>query len=234
LKKGDQVILATDLFNELGVVEAFPAEGEAGKDMVLRKATEKDLEVFAEQEKEKDNFIPICKEEVKQLQLAMKVVDARISFDSKQIIFIFTADGRVDFRELVRNLSGKFKKIIRMQQIGSRDEARKIGGYGICGRKLCCVNLAGNLPSITTEMARTQQIAHRGTERISGLCGRLMCCLAYEASQYKEILVGMPEMYSIINTKEGRGTVIEVNAISQEVKVKLESGKYVVIKKADL
>ena len=121
-----------------------------------------------------------------------------------------------------------------MQQIGSRDEARKLGGFGICGRELCCVSFPGIIPSITTDMARIQQISHRGIDRISGLCGRLMCCLAYESKQYRELLEGMPEIYSVINTKEGKGTVIEINVINQEVKVKIGSGKYVIIKKEDL
>ena len=128
----------------------------------------------------------------------------------------------------------KYKKIVRMQQIGSRDEARRLGDCGVCGRKLCCVNFKSSIPSITTDMARVQQIAHRGTERISGSCGRLMCCLAYEAQCYREMLQGMPELYSNIDTKEGNGTVIEINAITQEIKVKLQSGKYLAIKKEDL
>lgn len=233
-KEGDRVVVATDFFNELGFVEKASKKGEGAKDKILRIASKKDLEIFEKFEEERDELVGECKEEIKKLSLQMKVIDARTSLDGKQTIFVFTADGRVDFRELVKVLSGKLKKVIRMQQIGSRDEARKLGGYGICGRKLCCVNSKGNIPSITTEMARMQQIAHRGAERISGLCGRLMCCLAYEAGQYKEMLAGMPEMYSVVATPEGKGTVIEVNAVKQEIKAKLESGKYITIKKEDI
>ena len=233
-KVGDRVVVATDFFNELGFVESISKNKEVAKDKIVRPASKKDLEVFEKFEEERGRLVRECKDEIKRLELQMKVIDARTSLDGKQTIFVFTADGRVDFRELVKNLSAKLKRVIRMQQIGSRDEARRLGGYGICGRGLCCVNSKGNIPSITTEMARTQHIAHRGSERISGLCGRLMCCLAYEAGQYKELLAGMPEMYSVISTPEGRGTVIEVNAISQEVKVKLESGKYVSIKKENI
>lgn len=121
-----------------------------------------------------------------------------------------------------------------MQQVGSRDEAKKLGGYGICGRELCCVRNNGNMQSITTDMARVQQIAHRGTDRISGLCGRLMCCLAYEAEQYKEMLQGMPEIHSVVRTAEGKGIVIEINAPAQEIKIKLETGKYISVKKEDI
>lgn len=235
VKAGDRVVVTCEHFNELGTVEAEGRENcPREKEQILRLATTRDKESFLEKEKEKEAALEFCKSELKKLGLAMKAIDARISLDGKQIIFIFTSDGRVDFRELVKNLSLKFKKAIRMQQIGSRDEARKLGDCGVCGRAMCCINTKNNIPSITTDMARVQQIAHRGTERISGACGRLMCCLAYEAQSYREMLEGMPEMYSTISTVEGDGTVIEVNAITQEVKVKLQSGKYLSVKKEQL
>lgn len=234
-KKNDKVVVSCEHFNELGIIaseenKSCPKE----KEQILRLATIKDTEIFTENEKEKEIMVDFCKTEVKNLGLAMKIVDARISLDKRQIIFIFTSDGRIDFRELVKNLSLKFKKVIRMQQIGSRDEAKKIGSCGICGRIMCCANFKDDIPSITTDMARIQQIAHRGTERISGACGRLMCCLAYEEQSYREMLAGMPEMYSVINTSEGEGTVVEVNALTQEIKVKIKDGKYITLKKDQL
>lgn len=232
LEKGDKVIVATEYANEIGIVEKVDVETkEEPKEKILRIATERDRRVFAQCEEQKEKCLQICRQGIKELKLEMKLIDARVSLDGKQIIFAFTADGRVDFRELVRSLSKDLKKSIRMQQIGSRDEARKLGGYGICGRELCCVRNNGNMQSITTDMARVQQIAHRGTDRMSGLCGRLMCCLAYEAQQYKEMLVGMPELHSNVNTTEGKGMVVEINAITQEIKVKLENGKYISVKK---
>lgn len=235
LEKGDKVIVAGEYSNELGIVEAVDIESkEEAQEKILRIATERDRAVYAEHEKQRKGLLDDCKKSVKESGLEMKIIDAMATLDGKQIIFAFTADGRVDFRELVKNLSGKFKKSIRMQQIGSRDEARKLGGYGICGRELCCARIKGDMQSITTDMARVQQIAHRGTDRISGLCGRLMCCLAYEAGQYKEMLKGMPELYSNVATSEGKGTVIEINAPLQEIKVKLETGKYIIVKKSDL
>jgi cell fate regulator YaaT (PSP1 superfamily) len=232
LKAGDRVVVNCEHFNEMGVVEADGKENcPKEKEQILRLATTRDKEAYAAKEIEKEEALDFCKSELKKLGLAMKAIDARISLDGKQIIFIFTSDGRVDFRELVKNLSLKFKKVIRMQQIGSRDEARKLGDCGVCGRAMCCIKAKNNIPSITTDMARVQQIAHRGTERISGACGRLMCCLAYEAQSYREMLVGMPEAYSAISTVEGEGTVIEINAITQEIKVKLKSGKYLTMKK---
>jgi cell fate regulator YaaT (PSP1 superfamily) len=219
----------------LGIVEEIDIDTkEKTKEKVVRLATERDRAAYDEYSNQKKEFLSACRKMVKEMQLEMKLVDCASSLDGKQIVFAFTSDGRVDFRELVRNLSGVFKKSVRMQQIGSRDEARRLGGFGICGRELCCVRFGGNMQSITTDMARAQQIAHRGTERISGQCGRLMCCLAYEAAQYREMLKGMPELFSSVKTIEGKGTVIEVNAILQDIKVRLESGKYISIKKEDI
>jgi len=235
LNKEDRVIVPVENGNELGIVVGVDVSTKDNpQEEVARLATQRDIETYEKYEGERSDILEKCKKEVKERELEMKVIDAKISLDGKQAIFIFTADGRIDFRELVKVLSKDLKRSIRMQQIGSRDEARKLGGFGICGRELCCVKFPGSIPSITTDMARAQQIAHRGTERISGLCGRLMCCLAYEAEQYRNLLEGMPEIYSVINTKEGKGTVVEINAITQEIKVKLESGKYVNIKKEDL
>jgi cell fate regulator YaaT (PSP1 superfamily) len=234
LTKGDKVIVPSENGNELGIVVCSNAENQAeASEKVIRLATKHDIEIFEKYEKERPSLTNLCREETRKQNLPMKVLDSRVSLDGKQVIFVFTADGRVDFRDIVRKLSRDLKKNIRMQQIGSRDEARKLGGFGICGRELCCVVFSGNIPSITTDMARAQQIAHRGTDRISGLCGRLMCCLAYEADQYRKLLIGMPELYSVVNTAEGKGTVIEVNVMNNEIKVKLESGKYVILKKED-
>ncbi|MFZ5982365.1 MAG: PSP1 domain-containing protein [Patescibacteria group bacterium] len=233
IKVGDSVIVATDYGNELGkVTQVSESQEEAPK--ILRLATERDLEVFRESDRMKKSWMDLCREESRKLSLMIKLVDARMSLDGKQIIFAFTSDGRVDFRELVKNLSRELKKSIRMQQIGSRDEARRFGGVGICGREICCSRFSGSLKSITTEMARQQHLAHRGAERISGLCGRLMCCLAYEWEQYQELLRGMPELYSVISTKNGKGTVMEINVANQEVKIKLESGEYIIVKKEEL
>ncbi len=235
VEKNSKVIVSLESGNELGIVTDMHVTGSTEKaEKIIRLATKHDVEIYEKYEKEKEDFLKFCHREVKRQALPMKIIDARISLDGKQIIFVFTADARVDFRELVKNISKESKRGVRMQQIGSRDEARKLGGYGICGREVCCVKFPGSIPSITTEMAKVQQIAHRGSDRISGLCGRLMCCLAYEAEQYRSLLEGMPELYSVVNTKEGRGTVIEVNAGTQEIKVKIENGKYIVLKKEDL
>lgn len=235
LEVKEKVIVAGETGNEIGIVELVDIETkEDVQEKVVRVATERDRKVFAQHEEEKKEFLKICKEDTRGKELNMKIVDAVVSLDGKQVVFAFTSDGRIDFRKLVKDLSTKIKKSVRMQQIGSRDEARKLGGYGMCGRELCCVKFKGNMQSITTEMARVQQIAHRGSERISGLCGRLMCCLAYEADQYREMLQGMPELFSNVETTEGKGTVIEINAITQDIKVRLETGKYASLKKEDI
>jgi cell fate regulator YaaT (PSP1 superfamily) len=232
---GDLVIIASEYSNEIGRVEMIDINSkDTTNDRVLRIATERDRSVYAEHNNQNPELIEICKKEIKKIGLAMKVIDAMPSLDGKQIIFAFTADGRIDFRELVKNLSLKFKKSIRMHQVGSRDEAKKLGGYGICGREICCVRIGGAMQSITTDMARIQQISNRGSDRISGLCGRLMCCLAYEESQYREMLKGMPELHSHVKTNEGSGIVIEINAPMQDIKVRLENGKYITIKKEDI
>jgi cell fate regulator YaaT (PSP1 superfamily) len=235
LPRGEMVIVAGENSNELGIVEETnPELKDETSGKILRIATKRDREVFNEYQKKKEEMLEKCKEVVKKSGLEMKIVDGRISLDGKQIVFAFTADGRVDFRELVKELAKEFKKMIRMQQIGTRDEARNLGGYGICGRDLCCARFSGSIQSITTDMARIQQIAHRGTERISGICGRLMCCLAYETDQYKEMLRGMPEIYSVVSTPQGKGTVIEVNAINQKITVKLENNEYASFKKEEI
>ncbi len=232
---GDKVIVTTEQANELGRVEAVDVESrEDPTGKIARIATERDKDAYAQHKKQSGEFLKICGSMLREMELEMKLLDAMVSLDGKQVIFAFTADGRIDFRELVKNLSTHIKKSVRMQQIGSRDEARRLGGYGICGRELCCVRFGGNMQSITTDMARVQQIAHRGTERISGLCGRLMCCLAYEAEQYRELLKGMPELYSTVKTGEGKGTVMEINPFNKEIKVKLETGKYAIIEKKDI
>jgi cell fate regulator YaaT (PSP1 superfamily) len=164
----------------------------------------------------------------------MKLVDVHVSLDGSNAVILFTADERIDFRELVKTLSKIFHRSVRLHQVGSRDEARKLGGCGVCGRDLCCLRFPGSLPSISIDMARVQQVAHRGSERISGVCGRLMCCLSYEAAQYKQMLAGFPELHSSVAIKEGKGEVIELNALTGDIKLRMAGGEIVVVKKESL
>jgi len=238
LVAGDIVIVKEkeSSFSEMGTVVG---ESLSGKDLaencnVIRLTTAHDRELFAQNEEKKKDILSMCKSEVKRMNLNMKLVDARISLEGSNAVVAFTADERVDFRDLVKNLSKIFHRSIRMQQIGSRDEARKLGGCGVCGRDLCCLRFPGNLPSISIDMARIQQVAHRGAERISGVCGRLMCCLSYEAAQYQEMLKGMPQLYEKVKTKEEKGEVIELNALTLEIKIRTEDGKIITVKKEEL
>jgi cell fate regulator YaaT (PSP1 superfamily) len=235
LPKGEMVIVSGENSNELGIIEEInpKIKDETGR-KILRVATQRDRKAFNSYQDQKEGIVEGCKKIVKKFGLEMKIIDGRISLDGKHIIFSFTADGRIDFRDLVKELAKEFKKTIRMQQIGTRDETRSLGGYGICGRDLCCSQFSGSIQSITTDMARLQQISHRGAERISGLCGRLMCCLAYEAEQYREMMVGMPEVYSTVNTPRGKGIVAEINAVAQKITVKLENGELNSFDKKDI
>jgi cell fate regulator YaaT (PSP1 superfamily) len=226
LGKGDYVMVQEQPLYEIGCVVGS-VKGDVQEDTreIIRRASEKEIELFQKNEEKKKEILSTCKIEAKRLELVMKLIDARISFDGGSMVVIFTAEERVDFRELVKNLSRIFHRSVRMHQIGSRDEARKCGGCGVCGRDLCCMRLAGNLPSISIDMARVQQVAHRGSERISGFCGRLMCCLSYEACQYKDMLKGMPEVHASVKTPDGAGEVIEINAVTGIVKVRFADGK---------
>jgi cell fate regulator YaaT (PSP1 superfamily) len=235
IDKGDKVIIEGGFGNDLGtVIETGIETKEDDGQPIVRAATPRDIKAFEKNEEKKEEILKVCKSEIKRLDLKMKLIDARIGLDGSNVVIIFTADERVDFRELVKTLAKIFHRSVRMLQIGSRDEARRLGGCGICGRELCCVKFPGNIPSISTEMARIQQVANRGSDRISGACGRLMCCLSYEAKQYQEMLLGMPEIGSIVKTKDEKGQVLDFDVIKQEVKIKTEDGKIKMIKKEEI
>ena len=234
-REDDSVIIETDLGTDLGIIQNVDVDTkEKPTNTILRRATKSDIKLFEENKKKKKEVSDVCHSEIKRLELEMKIIDVHLSLGKGGIIVVFIADNRIDFRQLVKNISKIFRRSVRIHQIGSRDEARKLGGCGICGKELCCVKFSGEMPSISTEMARVQQVAHRGSERISGLCGRLMCCLSYEFDQYRGLLKGMPETHSIIKTKEGKGEVLEVNAITQKVRIRLEDGQMITLSKEEL
>jgi len=239
LSTGDVIIVELDEGIAPAIVGAKGGQKELKeknekKARFLRKANLNDLKVIKEHQKRGEEALKICRQEVKRTDLPMKVVDATYSFDRGSITFAFIADGRIDFRELVKNLSKKFQRSVRLHQIGARDESRQGGGFGICGRELCCVRFKRNLPSITSEMAKVQQIAHRGSERISGVCGRLMCCLAYEADQYRELLESFPQIGAEIRHKGKKGIVREISAMTGEVKIELEDRSILFVNKEEL
>ena len=179
---------------------------------VIRVASDSDLRKSQSLEQDNQEVLGVCREKIKQYSLPMKLVGLTYSLDGRSLIVAFISESRVDFRELVRDLARTFQKTVRLEQIGSRDEARIRGGHGTCGRELCCIKFNGPLQSINTEMARVQQITHRGSERISGCCGRLLCCLAYELESYEKVMKDLPPVGTrvIAGGKEGRIRTLKV------------------------
>ncbi|WP_058487031.1 PSP1 domain-containing protein [Defluviitalea phaphyphila] len=185
---------------------------------VIRIATEEDDKIHAQnKEKEKEAF-DICKQKIAEHGLEMKLIDVEFTFDNNKIMFYFTADGRIDFRELVKDLAAIFRTRIELRQIGVRDETKMMGGIGICGKCLCCSSFLSEFQPVSIKMAKDQNLSLNPT-KISGVCGRLMCCLKYEEDVYKEINEKLPEIGQEVTTPDGDGTVLSVNVLRQLVKV---------------
>ncbi len=225
-QKGDKAIVETARGLECGEVATensdVPDESiVAPLKPVIRHATKEDL-ATVEQNKEKEKkAFQICEEKIARHGLDMKLVDVEYTFDSSKILFYFTADGRVDFRELVKDLAGIFRTRIELRQIGVRDGAKKLGGFGICGRPFCCNTFLGEFQPVSIKMAKEQGMSLNPV-KISGTCGRLMCCLKYEQDTYEHLLRHTPKVGAIVETVEGRGTVIENNLITGMLKVRLD------------
>lgn len=185
---------------------------------IVRKLTHHDLDKMTNSEDRK-KALEFCIATKEKLGLSMKIVDVHFSFDGSRITFAFIADGRVDFRELVKDLTRHFGRTIRLQQIGIRDEAKVMGDFGHCGKQLCCRKFLKNFKSITSEMADLQQCAHRGSERISGICGRLMCCLAYEEEGYEDLLKKLPAIGTKVNVDGKKGVIVGHHVLKQSVMV---------------
>ena len=190
---------------------------------VLRMATDTDRRTVERNRKKESEAFDICEKKIADHGLEMKLVNVSASFDGNKIIFYFTADGRVDFRELVRDLAGVFRARIELRQIGVRDEAKMIGGLGICGRPFCCSQFLDGFMPVSIKMAKTQNLS-LNPAKISGTCGRLMCCLKYEQNAYEDLLRTTPKVGAAVMIREGRGTVTEVNLLSGMLKVRLEDG----------
>ena len=188
---------------------------------VVRIATEADIKTMNEnREKEKKAF-DICMEKIEKHGLEMKLVDVEYTFDNSKVLFYFTADGRVDFHELVKDLAGVFRTRIELRQIGVRDEAKMLGGLGICGRPFCCSSFLGDFQPVSIKMAKEQGLSLNPV-KISGTCGRLMCCLKYEQDAYEDLLAITPKVGAFVKTPDGRGTVTEVNLLTGVLKVQSE------------
>jgi cell fate regulator YaaT (PSP1 superfamily) len=226
IKMEDNVIVETIRgieFGEvvLGVREVPEEQIVAPLKKVLRIATEEDKKVYQENKNKEKDALAICLQKVQQHNLDMKLIDVEYTFDNNKIIFYFTADGRVDFRELVKDLASVFKTRIELRQIGVRDESKMIGGVGPCGRALCCSSFLGDFAPVSIKMAKEQSLS-LNPAKISGICGRLMCCLKYEQDAYEYARKIVPRIGSIVDTPEGKGDVVDNNILKETVKVMLE------------
>ena len=189
---------------------------------VLRLATEGDLRQMEENKKKEERAFQICQEKIAEHKLEMKLIEVEYSFDGSKILFFFTADGRVDFRALVKDLASIFRTRIELRQIGVRDEAKMLGGLGICGRPFCCSSFLNDFHPVSIKMAKTQNLSLNPT-KISGTCGRLMCCLKYEQDAYTDLLKRAPKQDSLVETPEGVGVVNQVNLLRETCKVTLDN-----------
>ncbi len=229
IKRGDHVIVETARGIEFGTVVSGVTEVEDEKVVqplkaVLRIATQRDIEQEASnKEKEREAF-KVCLEKIRKHELDMKLIDAEYTFDNNKVLFYFTADGRIDFRELVKDLAGVFKTRIELRQIGVRDETKIRGGIGICGRPLCCHSYLADFVPVSIKMAKEQNLSLNPT-KISGVCGRLMCCLKNEEETYEELNRRLPNIGDIVTCEDGlKGEVQSVNVLRQMVKVVVENG----------
>ena len=225
-KQGDHVIIDTARGPEYGICAAgnhrIPMKDVvAPLRCVLRLATAEDEKTVARNRAEEKRAFDICMQKIAEHKLDMQLVSAEFAFDGSKILFFFTADERVDFRELVKNLASIFHTRIELRQIGVRDKAKMVGGLGICGRPFCCASFLDDFQPVSIKMAKTQNLSLNPT-KISGTCGRLMCCLKYEQDAYEDLLRTSPKVESFVDTPEGRGTVVEVDLLRQRVKVRME------------
>lgn len=232
IKAGDWVIVEIETSKEIGkVVDLGKIKKEESTEPlkpVLRIAELADLKKLQLLQEKKEEALKLCKQYIKKYNLPMKLVDCIFSFDDSKLTFAFTSDTRVDFRELVKDLTRHFKKGIRLQQIGIRDELKQSKGIGPCGRTLCCSLFLDDLGNITTDLARLQHVEHRGSERLSGVCGRLKCCLNYESEGYREISQSLPPLGSVYRSKEnGKGEVIGWHILRHSIDIRTSDNNIV-------
>lgn len=237
IEKGMSVIVDTAMGEEFGEVIIARKEVEDNEvteplKKVIRIATEKDKRMRADYKAKEPEALKICLEKVQKHGLPMKLIDAEYKYDGSKVIFYFTADGRIDFRELVKDLAAVFRTRIELRQIGVRDEVKRCGGNGICGRQLCCCSFLSNFETVSIKMAKEQNIS-LNPSKISGNCGRLMCCLKYEQEVYEEKLKSLPKIGAIVKTQEGTGEVVSLETLKEVVRVKYQDGDEFYFKKHD-
>ncbi|MBO3445722.1 stage 0 sporulation family protein [Clostridium sp. CCUG 7971] len=223
IEKNMDVVVETARGLEYGTIVVGPKEIEE-KELVsplkpiIRIATPEDTDAYLEnKEKAKETF-ELCQQKIKEHELTMYLIDCEYTFDRNKLIFYFTAEGRIDFRELVKDLAAIFKTRIELRQIGVRDEAKSIGGLGPCGRRLCCSSWLGDFQPVSIKMAKDQSLSLNPT-KISGICGRLFCCLKYEHDVYAEAIDSMPVVGALVKVEEAKGKVVEINPLLEQVKI---------------
>ena len=231
---GDKVIVETARGVELGVVKVANKTVNSEEIVsplkpVTRLATEADVQHYESNRAQEADAIAICQKKVEAHGLGMKLVGAEYTFDNSKLIFYFTCESRVDFRELVRDLASTFRTRIELRQIGIRDEAKMLGGIGVCGRKLCCANFLSDFVQVSIKMAKEQNFS-LNSSKVSGTCGRLMCCLRYEHEIYEEAIKHTPPVGSVVKTADGEGVVVETKPLAKEIKVKINDNDKDVIK----
>ncbi len=225
-KENELAIVETTAGVECGEVVILNREIEDDKitaplKPILRKATEKDLKTLEANKKKEEDAFKICQEKIAFHKLEMNLIDVECTFDNNKLLFYFTAESRVDFRELVKNLASVFRTRIELRQIGVRDESKILGGLGICGRPFCCKTFLGEFQPVSIKMAKEQGLSLNPT-KISGTCGRLMCCLKYEQDTYEDLLRSTPKVGAYVNTGTFKGYVEEANILTGKLKVKQE------------
>ena len=235
---GDHVIVETAMGKEYGEVmianRSLPDKKlVAPLKKIIRIATEKDRKQNEQNKKDEKEAFNICEDKIKEYKLDMKLMEAEYKFDKSKLLFFFTADGRIDFRELVKDLASIFKTRIELRQIGVRDEVRRLGGNGVCGRELCCCSFLGNFDTVSIKMAKEQNVS-LNPSKISGNCGRLMCCLKYEQEVYEEKLKKIPGIGSIVETEDGKGEVCGIETLKERIKVKFKDEEETFFKRYDL
>jgi cell fate regulator YaaT (PSP1 superfamily) len=236
LKAGDYAVVKTSRGMELGHVVIAPgqvqqAEGELSP--IVRKATPEDIAKTEELESKAEEALIECGKMITELNLPMKLLSAEFSLDSSRLTFLFSAEERVDFRELVRRLSAQFKVRVELRQVGSRDEAKLLGSYGRCGRHLCCASFLTEFSPVSIKMAKDQDLP-LNPMKISGACGRLMCCLAYEGEQYRAMKEKMPKVGQRVTTRLGEATVVSNNPLKETVMVELDTEAQVEVPLAEI
>ncbi len=226
IKLGDSVIVETARGIECGEVVIDDREIDENEftspiKPVIRIATAQDFDVIEKNKKKEQDAFKICEEKIEKHGLKMNLIDVECTFDNNKMLFYFTAENRVDFRELVKDLAAVFRTRIELRQIGVRDEAKKLGGLGICGQPFCCSRFLGEFQPVSIKMAKEQSLSLNPT-KISGTCGRLMCCLKYEQESYEELLKVTPKVGAVVKTADGRGIVEDVNLLTGKLRVKMD------------